>query len=104
MRIIGNGQGGGNGQLDRPYAVAVWPRARPGGHVLLFVADSRNHRISVFDAVTGAFVRTIAGPASSRAVGQLSCPSGVTVHAGVGDSVLVFVTEEGNHRVQVFVI
>lgn len=106
-RACANGTGAGAGALDHPKGIALG-----GGRV--FVADSGNHRVSVFDQVSGAFVRAFgkgvnasdgsdvcvdscqAGTAGGGPA-QLSDPSGVTV---AGTEVLV--ADTGNHRIAVF--
>ncbi len=72
---------------------------------LLFVADYSNHRVQVFNADTGALVRTIGTTGQAgAALGQLNYPSGVAVHPGADGTTLLFVTEYSNNRVQVFVL
>ena len=61
----------------------------------IYVADSCNHRVQVFDR-DGAFLRTY-GEAGSG-VGQLSYPYDVRVDADGNQ----FVCEFGNSRIQVF--
>ena len=64
-----------------------------GGNV--YVADSLNHRIQVFDS-NGTFIRKWGSRGSGD--GKLSYPYGVTVD-GPGN---VYVADGGNHRIQVF--
>jgi hypothetical protein len=60
MKTIGGGQGSGPGQLNSPVGVCLLPdTSNPGSGNLLFVVDYGNHRVSVFNVLTGAFVRTI---------------------------------------------
>jgi hypothetical protein len=100
--------GGAAGQLTGPFGMAV------SGNEL-YVADQGNHRISVFDAVSGAFVRAlgknVGGSGADTcttasgceagsfggAAGQLTSPSGVAVSAGD-----LYVADQGNHRISVF--
>jgi uncharacterized protein (TIGR03663 family) len=81
--------GTGNGQFVAPRNVAVGPDGR------IYVADSGNHRIQVFDAA-GTYLfqwgSEGAGP------GQFSEPWGLAV----APSSEVFVADTWNHRVQVF--
>ena len=93
-------------QLNWPYSVALHEPA-PGSDqpTLLFVADWGNYRVQVFDADTGALVRTIGTTGvAGAALGQLYHLSGVMVHPGADGTTLLFVTEHSNKRVQVFVL
>lgn len=80
----------GQGVLNRPHAIAQGPEG------LLYVADSQNHRIAVFDA-EGDLVNSL-GSFGSAADGSLNEPWGVAV-AGDGS---VYVADTWNHRVVVF--
>ena len=94
--------GGGAGQLNEPVGPAV-----AGGKV--YVTDRGNHRISVFDAATGAFSHafgltltarctTVCGTgAYGGAAGQLAAPQGAAVSGGE-----VFVADRDNSRISVF--
>jgi ABC-type Fe3+ transport system permease subunit/sugar lactone lactonase YvrE len=78
-----------SGQFNRPEGLCVDAQDR------LYVADSCNHRIQVFDA-DGHFLRQFGRPGRGR--GELSYPYDVAVdRAG-----RCYVCEFGNHRVQVF--
>ena len=81
--------GAGPGQFSGPKGVAV------GADGLIYVADSLNHRVQVFDA-GGAFVRQWGSEGSLP--GQFKEPWGITVSSS-GD---VYVCDTWNHRVQVF--
>ena len=99
--------GGGAGQLNSPYAVAV-----TGGEV--YVADAGNNRIVVY-STAGAFARAFGknvnpgggdpnlcvnvcqSGSSGSAPGQLSFPLGVTISAGE-----VYIADASNNRVSVF--
>ncbi len=87
-RAVG-GFGDGPGQLDHPHDVA----AGAGGE--LFVADTGNHRVQVFDA-RGTPLRRWGGPGS--AAGRFQAPESLAVAPG-GD---IFVADTGNRRVQRF--
>ncbi len=76
-------RGAGNDQFDHPRAITV-------SADLLFVADCRNHRIQVFNAHDGAYVRTI-GSGPGDAQGQLNYPRGIHVE---GESLYVSGTYE----------
>lgn len=84
--------GSGEGQFDQPRGVAV-----AGGYV--YVADTGNDRVQVFNAADGAYVTQFGG--SGSAEGRLKYPMGVSA-LSVGDRTLVYVADTGNHRVQVF--
>ncbi|MFQ5535793.1 MAG: 6-bladed beta-propeller, partial [Sphingomonadales bacterium] len=81
------GPGDGPGQFHDPTGVAV-----ANGEV--FVADSRNGRIQVFD-VDGNFKRQFGAP--GEAPGALGRPMNLTIH---GDE--LYVAEYFNDRIQVF--
>ena len=107
LRFYGAGvQGDGPGQLNCPSDVALLePAAGSTQPTLLAVADFNNHRVQIFDADSGAVVRTLGTTrAPGAALGQLNRPYGVTMHPGADETTLVFVTEYNNKRVQVFVL
>ena len=63
VRIIGSGQGSGAGQMSHPMGVCILPSAsNSNADPMLYVADYSNNRIQVFNANTGAHVRSIANP------------------------------------------
>ncbi len=80
--------GTGNGQLSRPYDVALW-RGR------LYVSEMRNQRISVFDT-TGNYIGRFG--AAGVNPGQLKTPAGVSVD----DAGRLYVMEITNERLSVF--
>ena len=90
--IVGSG-GTGDGQFFDPSAV----RRAPDGHRLV-VADTGNHRVQVY-AKDGTYVRTLGGNGEGEGNNQLTTPEGVAVEPG--EAGRVFVTDLGNHRVQV---
>jgi len=83
------GAGTGPGELNDPTGVAV-----AGGEV--FVADSRNGRIQVFD-LDGQFKRAFGKP--GEGVGELGRPMNLTVRNGE-----LYVPEYFNDRIQVFAL
>jgi DNA-binding beta-propeller fold protein YncE len=86
IRSIGK-FGFGVGEFSRPQSIVVYQGE-------LFVADACNHRISVFDALTGQHVRDLGKEGTAE--GELRFPYGVDVDAD-GDLV---VSEYANGRVQ----
>lgn len=81
--------GSGDGQFQNPHGIAI----DLYGNV--YVADTYNHRISVFDRY-GSFMRTWGSIGTDA--GALQYPKGLAVDA----SGLVYVADTNNHRVQVF--
>jgi hypothetical protein len=63
----------------------------------IFVADTNNHRIAVFNHITGVFIREISSQGSLA--GYLSSPYGVCVDLSTG---WLFVADYDNNRVQIF--
>lgn len=88
VAALGEGQGSAPGQLDDPRGIAV------SNDQLLFVADSENHRISVFSA-DGSFVRAF----GSSGDGQLRDPFGLCLERSSG---FLFVADYSNNRICVF--
>jgi sugar lactone lactonase YvrE len=106
-------QGTGDSQFQEPWGIAV------NGSGRVYVADTYNHRVQVFNA-NGAFLGNWGCPRSGddqvnvhfpgtklppdawgslgTGYGQFNTPSGITVDG----SGRVYVTDRGNHRVQVF--
>jgi hypothetical protein len=69
----------------------------------LLVAEAGNHRVSHF-SLSGAFIKIFAGSLDGRLRdgdrdGALTAPIGITV---LGPSGEIAVTDQGNHRVQIF--
>ena len=82
-------QGAGEGELDRPWGIAV---DGPRGRVL--VSDWRNDRLQAFD-LEGRFLAVIGRPGTGP--GELRRPAGIAVD-GEGN---IAVADWGNDRVQV---
>jgi len=82
-------KGNGPGQFDDPTGIAV-----AGGEV--FVSDSRNGRIQVFD-FSGRFKRQFGAP--GKEPGQLGRPMNLTVHGNE-----LYVAEYFNDRIQIFAL
>jgi len=88
LRLFGS-QGANPGQFYSPRNVAVGPEGS------LYVADSGNHRIQVFDS-EGTFLRQWGSMGPGE--GQFNEPWGIAVDEN-GD---VYVADTWNHRIQVF--
>lgn len=89
IRNLGGTQGSGNGQFNLPNGVAFDAAGN------LYVADTWNHRIQVFDAA-GTYLRQWGTLGS--APGQLRFPA----HLDIGSAGNVYVSDSNNHRIQVF--
>ncbi len=85
------GRGSENGQFLRPQGLAI----DQDDH--LWVVDSSNHRVQVFDATGKAAIHLQTWGEQGYGSGQLRYPFGIVLHDD-----LVFICEFGNHRVQRF--
>ena len=83
------GEGGDLGQFRNPTGIAISPSG------LVYVADTGNHRIQIFN-VAGRYLGSFGAKGSSE--GQFKAPGGVALDS----SGLLYVTDTGNRRVQVF--
>jgi DNA-binding beta-propeller fold protein YncE len=76
-----------------------------GGISELYVCEQGNHRVSVFDMATGTFQRHIGAGRGANA-GQMDQPQGIALSLGgvasQGGDHLLYVSEWGNHRIQIF--
>ena len=81
----------GGGELDGPHGVCVFEN-------MIAVTEWTGHRVSVFDYATGALVTRFGSPGS--APGCLASPCGIAYDPVSHE---LFVTDQGNHRVSVFV-
>jgi DNA-binding beta-propeller fold protein YncE len=98
VRSLGGGQGSAEGQLDRPYDVALL-QSNGGQQETVLVTEQGNHRVSQF-ALDGTFVGIFAGTSEEGSSdGEFDVPRGITV---LGSSGEVAVADRGNHRVQIF--
>jgi DNA-binding beta-propeller fold protein YncE len=102
IREIGTGGGTHPGQFNGIYGLCVQP-ANTKSNGMLYVADFSNHRIQKFDAVTGELVR-IYGTGVGNQLENLCFPSDVCVHTRADGAAVLYVAEQNNSRVQVFVI
>ncbi|OQY44139.1 MAG: hypothetical protein B6242_13315 [Anaerolineaceae bacterium 4572_78] len=89
MQLWGS-NGFGDGQFVSPRAFTISPKGE------LYVADSGNHRIQVFDQ-NGTYLRGWGGEEGSDA-GQMSEPWGIAV----SEDGKVYVADTWNHRIQIF--
>ena len=62
---------------------------------LLYIADTGNHRVQVFDLCRRAILHVWGGPAAGAGCGQFNAPASIAVDA-CGD---VFIADTGNHRI-----
>jgi len=106
VRTLGDGEGRGPRQLDRPCGLAVLDgdvadAAAPDGPVAV-VADTHNHRLALWRVRDGTLVRHVGS--EGTAPGQFNRPTAVTVvparSTGTDEAWLV-VADTDNHRVQV---
>ena len=81
--------GSGNGQFQVPFGIAVGS----GGNI--YVADSGNSRVQVFDP-SGVFQSTFGSLGTGN--GRFSFPSGIAV----GSDGNIYVADTNNRRVQIF--
>jgi hypothetical protein len=88
MTLGGSMWGNGRDQLNSPFAVCVGPDCT------VYVADSCNHRIQIFDS-NGAYVRGFGSQGSGN--GQFSYPRGICYTP----SGMLIVSDGNNHRLQV---
>ena len=89
--------------LRSPYGLAVRAAAPGSGQQsLLFVCDFTKNQVQVFDANSGAFVRSIGSGVDGTGEGQLSKPRDVALRLLPSGQSLLYVSEIGNNRIQVF--
>ncbi len=88
------GPGSGDGQLSLPQGVAVDALGN------VFVADSQNHRIQIFNNLPS---HNFLGKFGTRgsASDQFELPAGIVVE-GSYPTGYIYVSDTGNHRIQVF--
>lgn len=80
---------------DELDSLATWPA--PDGHTWLLATAKSSHRLVVFNADTGDYLRGVGE--KGTALGQFKRPNGIAV---LGDH--LFVAERDNHRVQVLAL
>ena len=69
---------------------------------LLFLCDSGNHQVQVFDANSGVFIRSIGTGVNGAAAGQLSYPTDAVVRVLPSGDSLLYVSDSRNNRIQLF--
>ncbi|MCB0005308.1 MAG: TIGR03663 family protein [Anaerolineales bacterium] len=90
VQILGGLAGAGVGQFNAPRNLAIAPNGD------IYVADSGNHRIQVFDP-NGVYRFSFGEPGSAE--GQLNEPWSIAV-----DDAFVYVADTWNHRLQKFTL
>ena len=104
IRYIGQGRGAGPGQLCDPRGCTALLGGE-GGISELYISEQGNHRVSVFDMATGAFIRHI-GAGEGANAGQMDRPNGIALSLGgvarQGGDYLLYVSEIYNNRIQIF--
>lgn len=97
-QVAALGDPGGQGVFFGPRGIAVDPEGEGGEEgVEIYVTDTGNKRVQVFDA-EGNFLREFGG--GGAALGQLSEPVGIAI----SEQQEVFVADTWNRRVQVFTV
>ena len=86
-------KGQGQSEFNCPEGIALSSQG------YIYVADSLNHRIQVFDS-NGAFLRAFGQHGSSN--GDFNMPGGVAVGFDEHGNEIVVVTDQGNGRLQLF--
>jgi hypothetical protein len=106
VRGIGLGKGNGPGYFNGPYDIALLP-ASPTTPSLLFVSDNLNHRIQIFNAGTGNFLKCIGGKGSGN--GMFNFPRGIALLYSTKQAttsnprdIFLYVADSWNDRIQVF--
>ncbi len=82
-------------ELEQPWYFNDPSDVAIGPDNLVYIVDTLNHRIQVFDA-QGRFMRAWGSEGTGE--GEFYFPSGIAIDA----SGLVYVTDTGNYRIQVF--
>ena len=90
--------GSGDGQFNYPYGCGVGNDAESGASVI-YVADTENHRIQVFDRNNGTFIRKWGS--FGKGDGQFNRPTSLSVGrdlSGTG-SQMIYIADQYNNRV-----
>lgn len=99
-------RGSEHGEFDRPTDVAVEMLTDVDGvtntGIVLYVCDSDNHRIEVFNAITGNYIRSIGNGKGSNP-GQLNYPQSIAIQdASGGSETKLYVVDHYSSKVHVF--
>eukprot|EP01100_Stratorugosa_tubuloviscum_P012726 TRINITY_DN6145_c0_g1_i7.p1 TRINITY_DN6145_c0_g1~~TRINITY_DN6145_c0_g1_i7.p1 ORF type:complete len:300 (-),score=127.78 TRINITY_DN6145_c0_g1_i7:117-1016(-) len=86
IKTIGGRQGNSNGCFNEPWGITIDNENKE-----LFVTDCKNHRIQIFDCLTGRFKRKFDNLGNH---GNLNYPVGITIY---GDRLLI--ADNNNHRI-----
>lgn len=100
VRSVGYGRGTADGQFSYPTGLAI--HSVPGAEAILAVADYDNHRVQIF-SLSGNFIRVIGG-GEGQGLTELCSPYDVVVwsHSGGDEAAEVVISDQNNHRLQVF--
>jgi tripartite motif-containing protein 71 len=105
VRTLGDGQGHGPRQLLGPHGVAVLEEGDMADRPVAVVADTSNHRLSLFRVDDDTLLRHVGSAGASP--GQFNSPQSVSVLSsrltGSGEAWVV-VGDSENHRVQVLTL
>jgi DNA-binding beta-propeller fold protein YncE len=96
-RHIGAGLGTNVGQMGNPKGIALSLGCvdSQGGDHLLYVSEYYNNRIKIANGRTGAHVGYLA-------VGELSKHCGMRMHKATDNRSMLFVSDLGNKRIQIY--
>ncbi|RYY38171.1 hypothetical protein EON62_00575, partial [archaeon] len=112
--VVGNGTAGYGGDegeataavLNNPYAVSSWYNATSGGMVL-FIADSNNHRIRRVDedgniiTVAGTGTGSFSGDGGAATAATLKNPSGMSTFFNISSGgVVLYIADTFNNRIR----
>jgi hypothetical protein len=101
-------RGNDHGEFDRPTDVVVQMPNEQGDStstnrdIILYVCDGDNHRIEVFNANNGKYLRSIGNGKGSNP-GQMNYPQAIALQeAADGSEAKIYVVDRYSPRVQVF--
>ena len=105
VRTLGDGRGPGPRQLSGPHVVAVLDEGDAVDRPVAVVADTSNHRLSLFRVDDDTLLRHVGS--AGAAPGQLNWPQSVSVVSSRltgSDEAWLVVGDSDNHRVQVLTL
>jgi DNA-binding beta-propeller fold protein YncE len=105
VRTLGDGEGRGLRHLYGPCAVVVLDEGDSADRPVAVVADTNNHRLSLFRVDDDTLLRHVGS--KGAAPGQLNLPQSVAVVSSRltgGDKAWLVVGDSRNHRVQVLTL